>query len=49
MLATAIFGLLCNLFMMKTLHADPGHHHHNCGHNHGHGHDHDHKHKNEHP
>ena len=42
MLATAIFGLLCNLFIMRTLHADPGHHH-NCGHNHGHGHNHDHK------
>jgi len=46
MLATAIFGLLCNLFIMKTLHADPGHHH-DCGHNHEHGHNHDHKHKNE--
>jgi len=41
MLFTAIFGLICNLFMMNILHSDglEGHsHHHNCNHSHGNGH-----------
>ncbi|KAL4445153.1 hypothetical protein ABPG74_021966 [Tetrahymena malaccensis] len=51
MLATAVFGLICNLIMAKVLHSGPGHHHgcshghsHGDGHNHNHSHDHNHDH-----
>ena len=43
MLATAIFGLVCNIGMAKVLHSAPGHSHSHggCGHDHGHGHSHE--------
>lgn len=42
MFITAIFGLVCNLVMMKVLHS--GHDHdHGHGHSHSHGHDHEHR------
>lgn len=37
MLLTSIFGLGCNLFIMKILHSSEDGH---CGHDHGHGHSH---------
>ena len=35
MLYTSIFGLFCNLVMIKILHSDELSGHHNCNHNHG--------------
>jgi hypothetical protein len=43
MLLTSVFGLGCNLFIMKTLHSGDGHGH-GCGHDHGHSHEHSHEH-----
>ena len=45
MLLTSIFGLFCNLYIMKTLHSEGGH---GCSHDHGHGHHHGHKHNHDH-
>ena len=45
MFGTAVFGLGCNLIMMKVLHSG---HHHTHSHDHKHGHDNDHKHSHEH-
>lgn len=45
MLLTSIFGLICNLIMIKVLHS--GHGHGNCsGHGHTHSHNHSHSHNN---
>jgi zinc transporter 2 len=49
MLLTAVFGLVCNIAMMKVLHSGPGHSHGHgsCSHGHSHGlggHSHDHIH-----
>lgn len=50
MFGTAVFGLVCNLSMLKVLHGGPGHNHDHGdgGHDHGHGHSHDHGHKHDH-
>lgn len=45
MLLTSIFGLLCNLYIMKVLHSEGAH---GCSHDHGHNHNHDHNHDNVH-
>jgi zinc transporter 2 len=43
---TALFGLGCNLVMVKVLHGQDGGGHHNCSHGHGHGgHSHNHGHE----
>jgi zinc transporter 2 len=34
MLLTSIFGLGCNLYIMRVLHSDEHSGHHNCGHSH---------------
>ena len=41
MLLTSIFGLCCNLYVMKVLHSEGAH---GCSHDHGHGHKHHHHH-----
>ena len=46
MLATAVFGLGCNLYIMRVLHS--GEHGHSCGHSHGHSHGHGHSHEHSH-
>jgi cation diffusion facilitator family transporter len=49
MLMTSIFGLGCNLIIMKILHSDPHGGHAGCSHSHGeHGHSHDHSHDHSH-
>ena len=43
MFLTSIFGLCCNIYILRILHEDP-HSGHHCSHDHGHGHGHGHSH-----